>query len=316
MRPPHRSPMPDLELLLKESNKLLARNALPQCQSIVPVFDGDTANPNAILFAHSHKFVVKVNQRHSNTLPQQLEVANRVRNATNLPIPKHYCCSIEGSTFPLMIMEWLPGEQIRTVLPVAENANLRKLCASLAECLVEFHNPNLLDVVPKSRTESDLPSWLYKRSADTLKRCGENGTVDSLSEQELSSIRRYLRARLEVSKHPALPSLEKADLDLRDFLVNPTKFEITGMLDWERVTNGDATYAIALVFLRLWLNDKLIGWKEFIETYNQLSKVAVVPCPQIEFYLMCRAVIAYEANRSVKELIQQLLEGTHLPLKS
>ena len=307
--------MPDLELLLRESNELLAKNDLPRCQNIVPVSDGDTANPNAIVFTHERKFVVKVTQRHPITLPQQLEVANSVRSATNLPIPEHYCCTDEGSTLPLMIMEWLPGEQLRTVLSTAQNANLEKLCASLAECLAEFHDPGLLDIVPKSIKQGGLALWLYDRTVDALQGYRDKGTSDSYSEQEITSIHRYLDSRLTISEDPALSSLEKADLDLRDFLVHPSKFEITGMLDWERVTRGDAMYSIALIFLRLWINDKLDGWDEFLGTYNRVSKVPVTPCPQIEFYLMCRAVIAFEANHSVNELIRLLLESNRFPLK-
>ena len=47
MRGPNRSPLPDLALLLEETNRLLATNGLPMCHALAPVSDGDTADPVA-----------------------------------------------------------------------------------------------------------------------------------------------------------------------------------------------------------------------------------------------------------------------------
>lgn len=37
---------------------------------------------------------------------------------------------------------------------------------------------------------------------------------------------------------------------------------------------------------------------------------------QVEFYLMCRAVLAYQFNDGVQELIEQMLRGAALPFES
>ena len=129
MRAPNRSPLPDLALLLEETNRLLATSGRPTCHTLAPVSDGDTANPVVVAHASEGKYVVKVTQRHSETLDQQLEVANALRDATDLPIPRHHCCASNGDRLPLMIMEWLPGEQLRTVLATARDQDLKKLCA-------------------------------------------------------------------------------------------------------------------------------------------------------------------------------------------
>ena len=56
---------------------------------------------------------------------------------------------------------------------------------------------------------------------------------------------------------------------------------------------GDGIFAITLIYLRLWLNRKLDGWAGFCATYNRLATVPADQCPQAEFYLMCRAVLAH-----------------------
>ena len=108
----------------------------------------------------------------------------------------------------------------------------------------------------------------------------------------------------------------KADQDLRDFLADPAEFAITGMLDWEQVTQGDGLFEITLIYIRLWLNRKLDGWASFSATYNRLATVRAEQCPQAEFYLMCRAVLAYRFHDGIAELIDQLLEGERLPFES
>ncbi|MYD98414.1 MAG: aminoglycoside phosphotransferase family protein [Gammaproteobacteria bacterium] len=313
MRAPSRSPMPDLDFLLKETNLLLASNGLPTCHSLAPVADGDTANPNAIAYSSERRYVVKVTQRHPHTLNHQLHVANALRDIADLPIPQHYCCATKGSRLPLMIMEWLPGAQLRTVLASAEHDELRKLCASLASCLATFHHPDHLTLVPKA--EGQHSGWLYTQTLEALQNVAgkpshRTGALDGIA------VRRFLDARLPALNAPAIPSLQKADQDLRDFLADPTGFEITGMLDWEQVTGGDGVFAIALFFFRLWLNAKLAGWETFTATYNRLATVEAEQCPQVEFYLMCRAVLAYRSDDRAKELVDLLLQGHRLPFES
>lgn len=314
MRAPNRSPMPDLALLLDEINLLLQANRLPQCRELEPVLDGDTANPNVVAYSDELKYVVKVTQRHPDTLNEQLKIANAIREVTDLPIPLHHCCADKGDRFPLMIMEWLPGQQLRTVLGSAAESDLPRLCANLGECLAIFHDPNLLTLV--NETENSFPSWLYARTLTTLEECERKPRSGSASPLDVVAVRNYLNTRFDNLTTLSIPSLAKADLDMRDFLADPSSLEITGMLDWERITRGDGIYALALIYLRLWLNGKLGGWKDFCESYNRLATVQARQSPQFEFYLMCRAVIAYQFNDGVQKLIDQLLRGATVPFKS
>ncbi|MCY3811156.1 MAG: aminoglycoside phosphotransferase family protein [Gammaproteobacteria bacterium] len=311
MRAPSRTPLPDLALLLEETNLLLATNGLPTCHALAPVSDGDTANPVVVAHSSERKYVVKVTERHAETLDHQLEVANALRDATDLPIPQHYCCARKGDRLPLMIMEWLPGEQLRTVLATAHDQDLKTLCASLATCLANFHDPVHLAAVPD--TGGGFAEWLYARSMGVLEQTGAPGP--GRDELDAAAIRRYIDARLPALAVTAIPSLVKADQDLRDFLADPEEYQITGMLDWERVTRGDGIFAITLIYLRLWLNGKLDGWADFYATYNRRANKQAEQCRQAEFYLMCRAVLAYEFNDAVARLVDQLLEGKRLPFE-
>lgn len=309
MRAPNRSPMPDLARLLEETNILLAAHGLPTCHALAPVSDGDTANPNAIAYATGRKYVVKVTQRYTDTLDRQLEIANALLDATDLPIPRHCCCTNERSRLPLMVMEWLPGEQLRTVLATAEQDDLRKLCASLAACLATFHDPAHLSLI--SESGGGFSRWLYGQTLEALQDVERDSRPDRTASLDDVGVRRYLDARL--GDAPAIPSLAKADQDLRDFLADPDTFEITGMLDWERVARGDGMLAITLIFFRLWVNGKLDGWRDFCDTYNRLATVRADQCPQAEFYLMCRAVMGYRFTIRAKEIIDLLLQGRGLP---
>ena len=314
MRAPNRSPLPDSALLLDETNRLLATKGLPKCHVLAPVSDGDTANPNAIAYSGDRKYVVKVTQRHPDTLDRQLEVANALRDITGLPIPRHYCCADERSTLPLMVMEWLPGEQLRTVLATAGQEDLRRLCASLAACLAVFHEPVHLTLVPVA--DGQASGWLYTRAMGELSKIVGESRPGSAGALDADAVRRFLDVRRVALAAAAIPSLEKADQDLRDFLADPDRFEITGMLDWERVTRGDGVFAVTLIYFRLWLNDKLAGWEAFRGTYNKLATVPAEQCPQAEFYLMCRAVFAYRFNDRAKQMIDLLLQGHRLPFES
>lgn len=313
MRAPNRSQMPDLTLLLDEINLLLQAKGLPQCRDLEPVSDGDTANPNVIAYSNEHRYVVKVTQRHPEKLEHQLEIANAIRDLTGLPIPLHHCCADKGDRFPLMIMEWLPGEQLRTVLASAAESDLPRLCANLGECLAIFHDSNLLTLV--NETGNSFPSWLYARTLTTLEESERKPRSGSAVPLDVVAVQNYLNERFDNLTTLSIPSLAKADLDMRDFLADPSSLEITGMLDWERVTRGDGIYALALIYLRLWLNGKPGGWKHFCEAYNRRSEVQAKQSSQVEFYLMCRAVVAYQFNDGVHELIDQLLRGTALPFE-
>ena len=313
MRAPSRTPLPDLALLLEETNLLLATNGLPTCHALAPVSDGDTANPVVVAHSSERRYAIKVTQRHPATLDHQLHVANALRDATDLPIPRHYCCARKGDRLPLMVMEWLPGEQLRTVLASAHDQDLTRLCASLATCLATFHDPMHLAVVPD--TGGGYAEWLYARSMEVLQQIVSEPRPGR-DKLDVAAVRSYIDARLPALTVAAIPSLVKADQDLRDFLADPAEYQVTGMLDWERVTRGDGIFALTLIYLRLWLNRKLDGWAGFCATYNRLATKRAEQCRQAEFHLMCRAVLAYRFNKAVAGLIDQLLEGRRLPFES
>ena len=191
-------------------------------------------------------------------------------------------------------------------LPPPAVRTWRNCAPTSRRCLATFHDPVHLALVP--RTQNGFAGWLYTRTKAVLQEV-VSGSGSGMADIDTATVRRYLDARLPTTTSPAIPSLVKTDQDLRDFLADPAEFAITGMLDWERVTQGDGIFEITLIYLRLWLNRKLDGWANFWATYNRLATVRAEQCPQAEFYLMCRAVLAYRFNDGVAELIDQLLEG-------
>ena len=95
MRATDRVPVPDLDDLLCEVNSLLEAARLPLCNTLRPVDDGDTMNPNVYGFADGHRrYVIKSVVEQSVrgepfTLQEYCEVANWFRNERGLPVPAH-----------------------------------------------------------------------------------------------------------------------------------------------------------------------------------------------------------------------------------
>jgi len=305
-----RAPFPDMDRLSSEINETLAAHNLPLCHRIEPVADGDTMNPNLIGHSASRKYVIKVATRNIDSLAKQMRVANKLKNQTSLPIPKHLCFSSEKDRIPLLIMEFLSGVQLREALSNAEGDDLNRLCANLANCYAEFNDPNLLEITEKSVDPAKFAKWFLQKTEDVLSA----GETPMFLKKNTESIQEFLNARMPEMSTFAIPSLTKNAMDLRDWLVDPENMAISGMLDWEDVKIGDGIYDICVFYLRLWLNGKLEGWNAFQEAYNATATMPLVPTPQAEFFLMVRAVIASQNYEIAMDIIEALLAGKCQPL--
>lgn len=310
MRSVGRARFPDLDELLTEINCLLEENNLPRCNKILPVADGDTANPNVIGFADTRKFVIKISLRYPDSLQKQLQIANALKHRSNLPIPEHLCYTSDSGKLPLMVMAWLPGKQLRIALQKAKCEQLDTLGKSLGRSLSVFHNPTHLELV----SESESPTEFAFRLRQKVQNCIDSPSSKALLLQvEKRAIAQYLEARMKSTEDVGIYALQKADQDLRDFLVDDS-YRISGMLDWEKVTRGDARSEVALIFLRFWLFNRLLGWTAFRQIYNDQAKTKISQCPQLEFYLFCRAVLSSMHSKRGIELVKRLLSGNTLPI--
>ena len=124
----------------------------------------------------------------------------------------------ESDALPLMVMERLPGEQLRTVLAGARDQNLKKPCASLGASLATFHNPVHLAVVPKA--ERGFGEWLYSRTMAALQEIASEPRP-SMDDVDTAAVRRCVDARLPALAAIAIPSLVKADRTCATFLRTP-----------------------------------------------------------------------------------------------
>ena len=55
--------MPDLDVVLRATNRLLAANGLAECETLVPAADQDTANVNLVGYAGDRRYAIKVRVR-------------------------------------------------------------------------------------------------------------------------------------------------------------------------------------------------------------------------------------------------------------
>ena len=159
MRDAGRIPMPDLDRKLSEANALLKEAGLPLCDSLEPVADGDTANPNAIGHAGSRKYVIKTIFRYPDTLAEQFRTAVWFHAHRDLPVPEHYCYAIDSEALPLMIMEWMPEEQIRLVLPAASVEEGEVIAKDWGRCFAHFHTTQIPDGLITSRPDTAGMYW-------------------------------------------------------------------------------------------------------------------------------------------------------------
>ncbi len=138
LRPIERGEMPGLDVVLREANRLLAKHDLPECESIEPGADLDTANVNLIGHAGVRDYAIKVRVRNLGTLARQQCAANLLRERTGLPIPEHYCHSDEGDPLPLQVMEHMPGKQLRLLLRSLPEARAEALTHDWGRCIARF----------------------------------------------------------------------------------------------------------------------------------------------------------------------------------
>lgn len=342
MRHPHRAPMPELSQIFKEANELLIQHNLPPCDKIEPVSDQDTANPVVIGYADTRKYVIKCNVRFPMTLEKQLFIANLIAERSGLPIPIHLCCSPKGKGLALMIMEWMPGEQIRLLLPQISNNEAKILTQDWGHCIAKFHSTKIapeeipdwqiledsyksfINYLNNTTSEifeelQDTQKWLaVKLKSITLKQL-EN--TQSWVLAKLDSIRNYISCRQQTSLgKPVSPGLIKADQDVREVLglLKPHP-HISAILDWERVEYGDQIWELVSLFVRLHLMKLGHLWSDFKEGYEKEFGKKLTTSPTSELYTMVRALISVTRGASPDisiNIIKGLLEGTEKPFTS
>lgn len=330
--------MPEFSQILEEANELLIQHNLPLCDKIEPVADQDTANPVVIGYADNRKYVIKCNVRFPITLEKQLFIANLIAERSGLPIPMHLCCSQKGKGLALMIMEWMPGEQIRLLLPRISKDKAKILTQDWGCCIAKFHSTKITpkEILGWQTLEESYKGFInyldntisvtFKEIQDTQKWLAGKHKNISLKEikdtqnrllANLDSIRNYISCRQTSLRKPVSPGLVKADQDVREVLglLKPHP-HISAILDWERVEYGDQNWELVSLFVRLHLMGLDYLWSYFKKGYEKEFGKKLIKTPTTELYMMIRTLISITrgARPDISiNIIKELLEGTKNP---
>ena len=170
--------MPNLDQVLRIANEALESAELSVCTRIASIADGDTMNPTVIGYAPSPRYVIKVSFRHPHTLGEQLRTANWFKENTELPVPRHLCHSTSQQRLPLMIMEWMPGEQLRLAMPALKGDDATRVAREWGRSMALLHTAQVPEDLLNSSQEAamnDLKSldrqW-HRSALETIDRLG------------------------------------------------------------------------------------------------------------------------------------------------
>ena len=208
-----------------------------------------------------------------------------------------------------MIMEWMPGDQLRRVLPSLSPEDAHELCRDWGCCVARFHHARVPGMV-QVRGDNFL-NWLHQHSTESIARLRTDPRWADLHGIELNG---FISGRLDALRSPAALGLVKKDQDVRDFLAVPgPRPHISAMVDWEKVELGDTTYELSLIYFRMQLLGIGSYWPSFREAYEAESGARLPHGPQMECYLMMRTVIAAglnpELHNPITNILNNILEG-------
>lgn len=315
-RAPGRIPMPDFEKIRADANHALREAGLPLCKMVQPVADGDTMNPQVVGHTDGPRYVIKVVYPHATTWPGRdlaaaARFANGIRKRTQLPVPEHYCVAVEEEgRLPLVIMEFMPGEQLRLALQRLPEDACRSLCCDWGRCIARFHDPMLMDLLGAPEAAPGEPRYDTERAQTYL----EQRSDSDWHRANRGRILAYLDERLPVMGKHELPALTKHGLDVRDFVViTEPDPRISGMLDWEGVGVDDALKALVAVWIRLHYLGVGQAAPSFLEAYERERGIKLGQSKRVEFHLMNRALLPTNHNAPARVIVEHLLDGAEYP---
>ena len=287
--------MPEAARLLASVNRLLEREGLAPCDVIVPVDDDATANPNVAGFVGNEcHYGIKVSVRHPRTLARQAGVANWFADHVPIPVPRHLAAAGTDDDLPLLITEWMPGEQLR----LAVRGGCEQLAEDWGRCMACVHEADLpAQFIDPTHAEDDLATYCV---AQVRAAC------NAVPELRAVTLRAFV-----VAHAPAgfAPRNVKADNDLRDFLCDLGA--ITAVLDWERVSRGFAERDWLVVYMRLWLFGETRLWPAFKSGYESAGGT-IERTQGNDAYLLTRCAIARVHGQPTDALIDAVLGGSVL----
>jgi len=312
--------MPDLERIRVDANCALQEAGLPTCSKVQPVADGDTMNPVVVGYTDGPRYVIKVVYPHATTwhakdlgknLAAAARVANEIRERTQLPIPEHYCISVdEEGRLPLVIMEFMPGEQLYRLLQRASDAECRDVCRDWGRCIARLHDPALIDLLDEPADAQREPHYDNTRAKAYLQHHADSDWHRANS----SRIMAYIDERLPLVGKHEYPAIMKHGSDVRDFVaMTEPEPRITGMLDWEGVGVDDALKTLVAVWVRLHYLEVGHAAPSFLAAYEHERGIDLRQSKRVEFHLMNRVLLPTDHNAPARVIVEDLLNGAEYP---
>ncbi len=313
-----RIPMPDLDRIKEDANHALRSVGLPPCAEVKPVADGDTMNPQVIGYTDGPTYVVKVVYPHATSWHNKshsagASAANALRERTKLPIPEHYCVLDEEGRLPLVIMEFMHGEQLYCLLQRAPEEESRTVCEDWGRCIAAFHDPALFDLLDDPSAVNREAEYDGQWAKSYLEQHNESDWHRANADRILA----YIDKRLPLKGRYDIPALTKHGLDVRDFVAvtEPTP-HISGMLDWEGIAADDGLVALVGIWVRLHYLGVGHAAPSFLEGYETERGISLRQSKRVEFHLMNRALLPTNHNEPSRDIVESLLNGKPYPFRT
>ena len=318
-QPTHHAPIPDHDVLLRETNEILNRVGLSECTGFQSVEDLDSANPTVIgCVEKAPRYVVKAIFGYPDTLARQVDGANWMREHRDLPIPEHYGYAEGSDRLPLVVMEWLPGRQLRLAVQESNDPARISICRDWGRCTARI---NVTQGFPEDLLdhEAGRHNWggVDEHFQMTLERATNLERVANWSVASCLRLKEYVTDRRDAYIGSQHRGLTKRDIFERDFLtIADPEPRVSGVLDWERVNMGYTPGDNITNYMRLQQRDLGHLWSHYCDGYERETGTPFVQDEAAEYYAAMRFLIA--ANNSqprVEGLLADMIDGRPLPFE-
>lgn len=261
-------------------------------------------------------YVVKAVFGHPETLPTQVEAANWVRANRDLPVPEHYGHAVDGNSLPLVVMEWLPGRQLRLAVIESSDEVRIPICRDWGKCTARLHETegfpdHLLD------KEASQHNWgsIDEHFQMSLDRADSLETAAEWPRTTCEALKDYISRRREAHIQSRDRGLTKRDIYERDFLATTgSSPKVSGVLDWERINLGYTPANSIDNYMRLRQRDLGHLWPFYCEGYEQESGKPFTQDEAAEYYSAIRFLIAAARGvPNVADMLSSMLDGRRIP---
>ncbi len=337
------TPLPPLEQVLEVTNALLSRNGLPTCHSVKPGPELGSQHPIVYGRSETSRYVIKVFQSYSDTIEEEAIAANFLQEQSGLPIPYHFCFSDPEDNPPVLVMEWMPGEQIWTALPKLPMHCWTELAEDWGACLGRLHTIQLYeDELPFVERPADPDEairdqrrqihWsactaLSDVEAHTAWLAARKGLIpnDQLMQahewiqQHRELVESNLNSSFEAALHePAPMIIAKRHHDIREYLcITEHPPYISAMLNWENVYLGDPAQELGSLFVRFQLMNTEVVWPAFIQGYGSEHGELYEWTQAALFYAFAESILSISSGGRPDTsmfLLEGLISGRISPL--